>query len=203
MQRIDGVRNSLLVNDHDDFGMERNKILMRHTELLAIGQLQSEGLEPIVQPVSNLFDEHAAKLPPAWSRINLFRVRAAAGGAGRDGRPSGEYHASKAHVSRASALPEQPGGRVASSLRCSIPSGRNVRPQPVIGSFIRIVCQNHGFLFREKNACQVQGLPPLWESGTELPALQIQDHGFGGLASRISTCVRWPGCNETLRNSTH
>ncbi len=74
MQRIDGVRNSLLVNDHNNFGMERDKILMRHPEFPPIGQLQSEGLKTVMQPVSNLFDKHAAKLPSAQGRINLFHA---------------------------------------------------------------------------------------------------------------------------------
>ena len=55
-------------------GWERNEILMWNTEFPAIGQLQSERLKTVMQPVSNLFDEHAAKIPTATGRINIFSL---------------------------------------------------------------------------------------------------------------------------------
>ncbi len=88
MKRIDGVRNSLPVNHHDDFWMERNKILMRHPEFPPIGQLQSEGLKSVMQPVSNLFDEHAANLPVTQAQINVFHNFNSASGTAKDQSPS-------------------------------------------------------------------------------------------------------------------
>ena len=36
VKRIDGVGNAFLINDHDNFGMKGDEILMRHAILLAV-----------------------------------------------------------------------------------------------------------------------------------------------------------------------
>ena len=76
VKRADGVGDSLLVNDHDRFGMDGNKILMRHTDFLAAGQLQSERMKTVLQPASDLFDNHARNLaPPKIESILQLQIR--------------------------------------------------------------------------------------------------------------------------------
>lgn len=62
MQRADGVGDSFLVNHHDRLGMNSDKILMRHADPLAARQLQRERMKAILQPASDLLDDHAGNL---------------------------------------------------------------------------------------------------------------------------------------------
>jgi hypothetical protein len=48
MERVDGVGDASLVNDYYHPGMNRNEILVRHGKLLAVGQLEGEGLKTIM-----------------------------------------------------------------------------------------------------------------------------------------------------------
>ena len=62
VNRIDGVRNSLLIYDHNDFGMERDEIFVRHAEFLAVPQLQRERMKTILQAASDLLNNHGGNV---------------------------------------------------------------------------------------------------------------------------------------------
>ena len=62
VQRADGGRDALLVYDHDDFGMDGDEILMWHTDFPAAGQFQRERMESVLQPTSDLFNDHRINL---------------------------------------------------------------------------------------------------------------------------------------------
>jgi hypothetical protein len=62
VKRADRVRDSLLVYNHHDFRMDRDEILVRHTDLLAIREFQSERVKTILRTASDLPDYHGAKL---------------------------------------------------------------------------------------------------------------------------------------------
>ena len=74
MKGIDRVGNSFSIDDHDNFVMERDEIFVRHTELLAVRQFQSERMKTILQPASDLFDDHGRNLLLHENESMLYRT---------------------------------------------------------------------------------------------------------------------------------
>jgi hypothetical protein len=70
MQRADGVRNPLLVNDHNELGMDGNEVPMRHPDFFAAGKLQRERLKAVLQPAFNPFNYHTREISPNTRKDN-------------------------------------------------------------------------------------------------------------------------------------
>ena len=64
VKRADGVRNPLLVDDDNGLGMNSDETLVRHTNLLAARQFQRKRMKAILQPASDLLDNHGRNFPP-------------------------------------------------------------------------------------------------------------------------------------------
>lgn len=54
------VRNLVLVNDHDLLRAQRNEVAVRDGEFSPIRQADGEGPKPVMQPTSDLIQDHAA-----------------------------------------------------------------------------------------------------------------------------------------------
>ena len=62
MQRADGVRNALLVNDHDELGMDGDVVPMRHADFFAARQFERERMKTVLQPAFDLLNNHGRNL---------------------------------------------------------------------------------------------------------------------------------------------
>ena len=74
MKWADGAGDSLLIYDHNSFWVNSDKVLVRHAYLFATRQFQRERMKAILQPASDLLDNHAGNLPPRTNESMLQRV---------------------------------------------------------------------------------------------------------------------------------
>jgi hypothetical protein len=71
VQRIDGVRNAFLIDDHENFRVQGDKILMRNAISFTVRQRQRERVKSITQPLSDLLDYQDCNLPPGGGESRL------------------------------------------------------------------------------------------------------------------------------------
>ena len=93
VKRTDGMRNPFLVYDDNGFWMNRDEILVRHTNLFAARQFQRERVKAVFKPALYLFDNHGDTLllrfPDATSQLQI-RIRHRAERGARD--VGGAFH---------------------------------------------------------------------------------------------------------------
>ena len=71
VQRIYRVGNAILVNDHNYLGIDGDKVLMRHVEFSSVRKANRERVETVAQAEFDLFNEHAVKLTPNHTALNI------------------------------------------------------------------------------------------------------------------------------------
>jgi hypothetical protein len=62
MKRIYCMRDPVLIDDHDNARMHRDKVRMSDGKFTAIRKPDTKGVKSILKPLSDLIDDHTQKL---------------------------------------------------------------------------------------------------------------------------------------------
>lgn len=74
MNGVNGVGHTLLINNHDSFGVEGDEVSVWHQERPTVGQLKGKRLKSVLKPLLYLLDHHGATLASLRIPIKRFFI---------------------------------------------------------------------------------------------------------------------------------